>query len=91
MENRMERQIYMEDFSLNGMEDFCSGMEDNLPYFHTNSITSKSMALAISHSIESTDKLLSLSCAIVDLKYVLISFSFEKLLSPDATVIGIVK
>ena len=22
----------------NGMEDFNSGMEDNLPYFHTNSI-----------------------------------------------------
>ena len=27
----------MEDARMNGMEDFKNGMEDNLPYFHTNS------------------------------------------------------
>ena len=28
----------MEDARMEGMEDFKNGMEDNLPYFHTNSI-----------------------------------------------------
>ena len=28
----------MEDAEWNGMEDFKNGMEDNLPYFHTNFI-----------------------------------------------------
>ena len=29
----------------NGMEDFKNGMEDNLPYFHTNSIYTRFCAL----------------------------------------------
>jgi hypothetical protein len=38
----------------------------------------------ISFSIDKVAKPLSLSCDIEDLKYVLINFNFEKLLSPDA-------
>ena len=41
--------------------------------------------------IDSIAKLLSLSCEIVDHKYVLISFSLEKLFSSDATYTGIAK
>ena len=39
--NEMEISVWnMEDARMewNGMEDFKNGMEDNLPYFHTNSI-----------------------------------------------------
>ena len=41
MENGMERKFRYGIWKMpewNGMEDFKSGMEDNLPYFHTNSI-----------------------------------------------------
>ena len=41
-------------------------------------------------AIESIAKSLSLSCYIIYLKYVLISFSFQKLFSPDATFIDVV-
>ena len=40
MENGMERKFRYEIWKMpewNGMEDFKNGMEDNLPYFHTNS------------------------------------------------------
>ena len=39
--NRMERKFRYGIWKMpewNGMEDFKNGMEDNLPYFHTNSI-----------------------------------------------------
>ena len=41
MENGMERKFWYGIWKMpewNGMEDFKNGMEDNLPYFHTNSI-----------------------------------------------------
>ena len=41
MENGMERKFRYGIWKMpewNGMEDFKNGMEDNLPYFHTNSI-----------------------------------------------------
>ena len=41
MENGMELKFRYEIWKMpewNGMEDFKNGMEDNLPYFHTNSI-----------------------------------------------------
>jgi len=49
-----------------------------------------SSAWAISFSIDSKDNPTSLSCVIVDRRYVLISFSREKQRSPEATVTGIV-
>ena len=39
--NGMERKFWYGIWKMpewNGMEDFKNGMEDNLPYFHTNSI-----------------------------------------------------
>ena len=39
--NRMEGKFWYGIWKMaewNGMEDFKNGMEDNLPYFHTNSI-----------------------------------------------------
>ena len=39
--NEMERKFRYGIWKMpewNGMEDFKNGMEDNLPYFHTNSI-----------------------------------------------------
>ncbi|KAH1164758.1 hypothetical protein KIL84_004993 [Mauremys mutica] len=44
-----------------------------------------------SHSIDMIAKLFNRSSCIVDRRYVLIRFSFEKLLSPEATVTGIVR
>ena len=41
MENGMERKFRYGIWKMpesNGMEDFKNGMEDNLPYFHSNSI-----------------------------------------------------
>ena len=41
MENGMERKFWYGIWKMpewNGMKDFKNGMEDNLPYFHTNSI-----------------------------------------------------
>ena len=41
MENGMERKFRYGIWKMpewNGIEDFKSGIEDNLPYFHTNSI-----------------------------------------------------
>ena len=49
------------------------------------------MLLAMSFSMDIITELLSLVCEIVDLKYVLLNFSFEKLPSPEATVAGIVE
>lgn len=49
-------------------------------------IISTSMFPNISFSIDKVVKPFDLSCDIDDLKYVLINFSFEKLLSADATV-----
>ena len=42
------------------------------------------------YSIDSIAELFSLSCEVVDRKYASISFSLEKLLSPDATVTDVV-
>ena len=39
--NEMERKFRYGVWKMpkwNGMEDFKNGMEDNLPYFHTNSV-----------------------------------------------------
>jgi hypothetical protein len=60
--------------------------------FHAKSsvTVSRSILSNIFFSMEHIAKPFSLSCDIVDLNYFFSSFSFEKLLSADATVAGTV-